>query len=184
MLSCKQWTKSRNCCPPVPSVTWQCKGPVRQHLQLTSLPCKQTRIGLGKGRYYFLCVKRSHSKHFITKGVKASGQFRDLIATCFGTGKIVVYFRTVGTVACSKEMLNRLVNTAVSCPEQYLRTLSGTLSGPLALLRLICLRVLLTSCKFSPSAHDGASYSVSFVTGWLLFLSTHTEKWFRLSGKY
>lgn len=72
-----------------------------------------------------MCVRFTHFiKYFITMEVMATGRwsFRDLTTACFVTGMIAVDLTQVGTVVCSREMLNRLVNTVVSWPAQCFRT--------------------------------------------------------------
>lgn len=79
-----------------------------------------------------MCPRMTHSKHFISTVVRATGRksLKDLMADCLG---IVM----IGMLR-DLEMLNRFVTTAVSFPAQNFRTHPGTPSGPGALMGLMC----------------------------------------------
>lgn len=84
------------------------------------------------------------------------------MAVSFGSGMILVGLRHVGTEAYSRKMLKRSVSTAVSSPAQCFSTCPGTLSGPMALLGLLCCRVRPTSWGLSTSTFGGGPCCVLY----------------------
>lgn len=83
------------------------------------------------GRHLLMCCITKHSKHFVTKAVRATGRKSGF--GLFGTGMIVALLRQVGTTAYWSEMLKMSVDTSFSCSAHFFRTHPGMLSGPAAL---------------------------------------------------
>lgn len=94
-----------------------------------------------------VCLSTSLSKHFVLRGVRATGlQSAGLLEDgFFGTGMIVVDVREEGTVA-TRDVQKMAVKKRESWFQHALSTFPGTLMGPAAFLRFTTLRNGLTSC--------------------------------------
>ncbi len=126
-----------------------------------SLNCflyRQTGVDSRRVKCYSWCVTKPVAQNISSK------------LSCFGTGMIVADLKHIETMACSRELLNRSVNNAVSSPAQcFFRTQPGTPSGPVALLWLMWFIARLTSRGLNTSTLDGGSLLCPCCGAWGIY---------------